>query len=134
MRDRGRNRRRLAAGQSRAGSTIIACLAVMAVVAGPPATNGPSGIRPNAPKPSGRVRGTDHGEIDRLSLLSVNDIEGYWESVYGETLKGTFKPVRKLVSYDSEDPEAPSCASSRRTALPACTCSGWPTADRRASP
>ena len=84
MTDGGRNRRRLAAGRSRGGIAIIACLAALAVVAGCttfvggralsmlndpfrvaglPATNGPSGMRPNAPRPSGRVFGTDHGEI-----------------------------------------------------------------------
>src|ERR1700722_15258865 len=69
-----------------------------------PATNGPSGIRANAPAPQGTVVNTDNGPIDKLSLLSVNDIEDYWKSVYSESLKGTFLPVAKLGSYDSKDP------------------------------
>lgn len=44
---------------------------------------------------------------DKLSLLSVNDIEDYWMAVYSESLKGTFRPVGKLVSYDSNDPSSP---------------------------
>jgi len=76
-------------------------------VGGLPATNGPSGIRPNAPSPTGTVVNTDNGTIDKLSLLSVNDIEEYWKSVYSESLKGTFVPVGKLVSYDSTDPSSP---------------------------
>ncbi len=76
-------------------------------VGGLPATNGPSGIRSNAPSPTGTVVNTDNGPIDKLSLLSVNDIEEYWQSVYSQSLKGTFVPVDKLVSYDSENPSSP---------------------------
>jgi predicted metalloprotease len=76
-------------------------------VGGIPATNGPSGIRPNAPSPTGTVVNTDNGPIDKLSLLSINDIEDYWKSVYSESLKGTFVPVGKMVSYDSDDPNSP---------------------------
>jgi predicted metalloprotease len=132
MDNHGRNRRRLAGGRGRTavGSlrAAIACAAATLVVAGCTtfvqgqalsmlndpfrvgglqATNGPSGIRPNAPGPTGTVVNTDNGMIDKLSLLSVNDIEDYWQSVYGESLKGTFIPVGKLVSYDSDDPSSP---------------------------
>ena len=132
MDNHGRNRRRLAGGRGRTavGSlrAAIACAAATLVVAGCTtfvqgqalsmlndpfrvgglqATNGPSGIRPNAPSPTGTVVNTDNGMIDKLSLLSVNDIEDYWQSVYGESLKGTFIPVGKLVSYDSDDPSSP---------------------------
>ena len=64
-------------------------------VAGLPATNGPSGIRTNAPDPTGTVVNTDNGPIDKLSLLSVNDIEDYWKSAYSQSLKGTFCPGRQ---------------------------------------
>jgi hypothetical protein len=40
-------------------------------------------------------------------LLSVNDIEDYWKSVYSQSLKGSFLPVGKLVSYDSNSPSSP---------------------------
>jgi predicted metalloprotease len=76
-------------------------------VGGIPATNGPSGPRPNAPSPTGRVVNTDNGPIDKLSLLSINDIEEYWQSVYSQSLKGTFVAVGKLVSYDSNNPNSP---------------------------
>jgi predicted metalloprotease len=76
-------------------------------VGGLPATNGPSGPRPNAPAPTGTVVNTDNGRIDKLSLLSINDIEDYWKSVYSQSLKGTFVPVGKLVSYDSDNPNSP---------------------------
>jgi predicted metalloprotease len=76
-------------------------------VGGIPATNGPSGPRPNAPSPTGTVVNTDNGPIDKLSLLSINDIEEYWQSVYSQSLKGTFVAVGKLVSYDSNNPNSP---------------------------
>ena len=60
-------------------------------VGGLPATNGPSGVRPNAPGPTGTVVNTDNGAIDKLSLLSVNDIEEYWQSVYGAIVERKFR-------------------------------------------
>ena len=72
-----------------------------------PAVDGPSGPRPNAPSPTGKVVNTNNGPIDKLALLSVNDIEEYWKGVYRESLKGSFKPVDKLISYDSDDPNSP---------------------------
>ncbi|ORA17218.1 peptidase [Mycobacterium arosiense] len=77
------------------------------LVGGLPATNGPSGIRSNAPRPTGKVLDTDNGAIDALALLSVNDIEDYWQSVYDQSLQGKFVPVGKMVSYDSTDPSSP---------------------------
>jgi predicted metalloprotease len=132
MMNRGQTRRRCHGGRRRsaAGSlrAVIACAATMLVVAGCttvldgralsmlydpfhvgdlPATNGPSGPRANGPAPTGTVVNTDNGAIDKLSLLSVNDIEDYWKSTYSQSLKGTFLPVAKLVSYDSNDPSSP---------------------------
>jgi predicted metalloprotease len=76
-------------------------------VGGLPATNGPSGPRPNAPAPSGTVVNTNNGAIDKLSLLSLNDIEEFWKANYSKNLKGTFKPLDKYVSYDSTDRNSP---------------------------
>nr|WP_264064823.1 peptidase [Mycobacterium montefiorense] len=118
-------RRRTVTGSLQA---VIACAAAVLVVAGCttvlegralsmlndpfhvgdlPATNGPSGPRPNGPANDGTVVNTDNGAIDKLALLSVNDIEDYWKSTYSASLKGTFLPVAKLVSYDSNDPSSP---------------------------
>jgi predicted metalloprotease len=76
-------------------------------VGGVLATNGPSGIRSNAPSPTGTVVNTDDGTIDKLALLSINDIEDYWKSVYSQSLKGSFVPVDKMVSYNSNSPDSP---------------------------
>jgi predicted metalloprotease len=132
MMNRAQDRLRLPGGRGRTliGSlrAAIACAASVLVVAGCttvmegralsmlndpfrvgdlPATNGPSGPRQNGPGTTGTVINTDNGAIDKLSLLSVNDIEDYWKSTYGQSLKGTFLPVAKLVSYDSNDPSSP---------------------------
>src|SRR6201997_2320999 len=76
-------------------------------VGGLPANHGPSGPRPNAPAPSGTVVNNNNGPIVKFALLSINDIEEYWKSVYSQSLKGTFVPVGKLVSYDSNNPNSP---------------------------
>jgi predicted metalloprotease len=68
---------------------------------------GPSGLRPDAPEPTGDVENTDDGPMDRLALSAVNDVEQYWQEHYSEALDGTFEPVTNLVSYDSEDPLGP---------------------------
>src|SRR5690242_12988612 len=77
------------------------------LVGGLPATNGPSGIRSNAPSAIGKVLNTDNGPIDNLALLSINDIEDYWQSVYDQSLQGKFVPLGKIVSYNSSDPRSP---------------------------
>lgn len=77
-------------------------------VSGLPATDGPSGPRDNAPKPTGTVKNTDNGDVDHLVLLSLNDIEDFWKKSYSESLKGSFKPISTLLSYDSNDPNSPS--------------------------
>lgn len=80
-------------------------------VADLPAADGPSGPRPNAPAPTGTVEHTDNGAIDKLALLSFNDIQEYWEGAYSQSLNGTFKPVGRLASYDSEDRNGTVCGS-----------------------
>ena len=67
----------------------------------------PAGPARTRPLPTGTVVNTNNGPIDKLALLSVNDIEEYWKAVYSESLKGTFRPVDKLISYDSDDPNSP---------------------------
>ncbi|HTM83631.1 MAG TPA: peptidase, partial [Mycobacterium sp.] len=52
-------------------------------VAGMPATDGPSGLRPDATDPSRSVRNTDRGEMDHLAVSAVSDIEEFWSAAYG---------------------------------------------------
>ncbi len=84
---------------------------------GLPALDGPSGPRDNAPKPTGTVKNTDNGDVDHLVLLALNDIEDFWKKNYSESLKGSFKPVSTLVSYDSNDPKSPSVCGGKMYGL-----------------
>ncbi|MFD6196810.1 peptidase [Mycobacteriaceae bacterium NPDC060252] len=73
-------------------------------VAGLPVVDGPSGLRPN-PKPADMaVRGTDDGEMDRLAVSAVADIEDFWQEAYPKTFWATFHPVESLMSWNSESP------------------------------
>lgn len=92
-------------------------------VGGLPVSEGPSGPRPNAPKPEGTVEYTDDGPMDRLALLSVNDIQEFWAKHYENYLSGQFEPVDTLASYDSNDPNSPElCGSSMYEAPNAAYC------------
>ncbi len=82
-------------------------------VGGLPVTDGPSGLRDNAPAPVGTVRDTDGGAIDKAALSAVNDVEQFWEQTYPGSLPGAFRPIRNFASYDSADPASPVlCGSS----------------------
>jgi predicted metalloprotease len=70
-------------------------------VAGMPATDGPTGLRPDAHGPARDVEGTDNGKIDELAGNAVSDIEEYWGSAYSETFDGQFTPVEALISWDA---------------------------------
>ncbi|OBG12553.1 peptidase [Mycolicibacterium celeriflavum] len=76
-------------------------------VGGLTVADGPSGLRPDAAEPTGEVRYTDDGPVDRMALSAVNDLVQFWEEHYSEALDGTFDPVANLASYDSEDPLGP---------------------------
>ena len=80
-------------------------------VAGIPATDGPSGVRADAPEPSGDVANTDGSDADHVALLGVNDVEEFWTQAYTE-LPGSFDPITTLVSYDSNDPDSPELCGS----------------------
>jgi predicted metalloprotease len=70
-------------------------------VAGMPATDGPTGLRPDAHGDVRDVEHTDHGEIDKLAASAVTDIEDYWGQVYNDTFKGDFSKVEALISWDA---------------------------------
>ena len=63
-------------------------------VAGMPAVDGPTGLRPDAEEPSRDVENSDGGEIDELAASSVSDIEDFWETAYRETFDDDFTPVK----------------------------------------
>jgi predicted metalloprotease len=78
-------------------------------VAGMQATDGPTGLRPDAIEPSREADGTDGSTVDEIAVQSISDIEEYWSSVYSESFPGEFSPVSALVSWDADDYEGAFC-------------------------
>jgi len=70
-------------------------------VAGMPAVDGPTGLRPDAKEPSRDVEHGDGGTIDRLAASSVSDIEDFWKTAYPDTFGDDFTPVDQLISWDA---------------------------------
>jgi predicted metalloprotease len=70
-------------------------------VAGMPAVDGPTGLRPDAEDATRDVENTDGGEIDDLAASSISDIEDFWEIAYPETFDDDFIPVKELISWDA---------------------------------
>jgi predicted metalloprotease len=71
-------------------------------VGGLQATDGPTGLRPDAKAESRTVNGTDGGEVDTLAGQSVSDLEEFWKFAYPDTFDGELTPVRALYSWDSD--------------------------------
>lgn len=96
------------------------------VVGGQPITEGPSGLRPDAPSEVRPVTNTDGGEIDRLSALAMADIDEFWSGSYGPPLSGKYTPVVELFSWDSTDQSAKGmfCGSGTANFPNAAMCSG----------
>jgi predicted metalloprotease len=78
-------------------------------VAGMAAVDGPTGLRPDAAKESRQVDGSDGGEIDQIAGQAVSDIEEFWHSAYNEAFAGDFRPVRKVISWDSNNYDGVFC-------------------------
>src|SRR4029077_2257944 len=70
-------------------------------VAGMPATDGPTGLRPDAQGPARDVEGTDNGAIDEPAGNAVHGLQADWGSAYSETFDGQFTPVEALISWDA---------------------------------
>ncbi|SDQ79633.1 neutral zinc metallopeptidase [Actinopolyspora saharensis] len=71
-------------------------------VAGLPASDGPSGLKPAAQDADLPVEGGTSGKTDTLATNAVADVQQYWRSAYPETFgDGKFRPIERLVSYDS---------------------------------
>ncbi|MCQ4365764.1 peptidase [Mycobacterium gordonae] len=92
---------------SMADGRAVSVLYDPAAAGGLPVSEGPSGPRADAPQPTGTVKNTDNGEIDRLGMLALNDIEEFWKNNWPDAAKKPFKAVGTVVSYDSTDPSSP---------------------------
>ena len=71
-------------------------------VAGLDITTGESGAKPAVPNATLPVENGDGGEMDRLALNTLADVEEYWTEQLPRNFNGKkFEPVKRLVSYDS---------------------------------
>lgn len=87
-------------------------------VGGLDVTDGPSGVRADAPTPLRAAKHSDGGAADQLALLGVDDVEQYWQFQYPQLFGQEFTPVRKLISYDSADPRGPRICLHRQYGSP----------------
>lgn len=99
-------------------------------VAGMPATDGPSGLRPDAAEPTREVEDSDGGKIDELAASAISDIEEFWSAVYREAFEGDFRPVKELISWDAESFDGEFCGLSTFGLVNAAYCKpdrtiGW---------
>ncbi len=78
-------------------------------VAGMAATEGPTGLRPDAQPPSREVTDTDGGDIDNLAASAISDIEDYWGEAYSQTFGEGFTPVNDLISWDADSYDGRFC-------------------------
>jgi predicted metalloprotease len=75
-------------------------------VAGLPTTSGPSGPRPGAPDTTLTAIGGDNGELDKLTLDALDDIQTYWQGEYANDFDGEFVPPTKFYSWSARAPQA----------------------------
>ena len=99
-------------------------------VAGLPAVDGPTGLRPNAKAPSREVTNTDGGQVDDLAVQSVSDLEEFWRFAYPDTFDGELQPVEELISWDSDAPDGTFCGDTTEGLVNAAFCEdddtiGW---------
>jgi predicted metalloprotease len=93
-------------------------------VAGMRVTDGPSGLKAGAPKPTRTVTNTDGGQIDMLAVQAVSDVEDYWKAAFDPTFGTQFTQVRQLLSWDAKSSgSAPSfCGESTSGLVNAAFC------------
>ncbi|WP_024803660.1 metallopeptidase [Nocardia sp. BMG51109] len=74
-------------------------------LAGATQGSGPSGPRAGVPDGPLRAENGDGGEMDRLALNALADLQDYWGVEYSKFFKGTFQPVDRFISWDARAPQ-----------------------------
>ena len=85
-------------------------------VAGLPVTDGASGPRAGVPDASLPVANTDGGDMDRLAVNTLSDVDDYWTQQLPAVFNRQFVPAAKLTSYDSDGANQQVCAGRENTA------------------
>ncbi|MBU3706012.1 MAG: peptidase [Mycobacterium sp.] len=99
-------------------------------VGGLQATDGPTGLRPDAKASTREVAGTDGGEVDLLAGQSVSDLDEFWKFAYPDTFDGELEPVKALISWDSDAIDGTFCGETTEGLVNAGYCEqdntiGW---------
>lgn len=102
-------------------------------IAGATTSTGPSGPREGVPDSDRQAENGDGGDMDRLALNAVADIEAFWSENYSANFPGEFRPVAKLISWDADAAERDSvefCTVSTHELVNAAYCGedetiGW---------
>lgn len=94
----------------RLGAAIVAsilaagCTATSATeesVAGLPVTEGPSGLRPDAPPPTVRALGAASSPEDAVALSILSDLNEFWGTHFREVSDRPFEPLSLFLSWQS---------------------------------
>lgn len=68
---------------------------------GAASATGPNGPRSGVPDATLTVANTDGGDVDKLVVNTLSDLQDYWSQEYGKHFPGTFTPVSRLLSWDA---------------------------------
>jgi predicted metalloprotease len=83
---------------------------------GMPVNTVESGPRPGVPDAKLPVVNTDGGEMDRLAVNTIADVDDYWTDQLPKLFGRQFKPASKLTSYDSDGANLQVCGGRESTA------------------
>ncbi|MCC8245864.1 neutral zinc metallopeptidase [Saccharothrix luteola] len=92
-------------------------------VAGLDITTGESGAKPGVPDADLQVENADGGEMDRLAINALADVEEYWAEQLPARFGKEFEPVKRLVSYDSNGKGVEICRTNTAGVANAFYCS-----------
>lgn len=99
-------------------------------VGGLQAVDGASGLRSDAEKPTRKVLHSDGGKDDEIGAQSVSDLESFWKDNYAGSFDGEFRPVKDLISWDSNEYDGEFCGDTTSDLINAGFCEddntiGW---------
>ena len=99
-------------------------------VGGMAATDGPTGLRPDAKAEARPVEDSDGGEVDQIAGQSVSDLEEFWKFAYPDYFDGELTPVKALKSWDSDSYDGEFCGETTEGLVNAGFCEqdntiGW---------
>ncbi|MEU3273008.1 neutral zinc metallopeptidase [Saccharomonospora sp. NPDC006951] len=80
-------------------------------IAGLPVTHFESGLKPDAPKPELNVQNANNGPEDTVAIAAIADVSDYWAQELPAHFSMEFEPVKKLLSYDPNEPDIEVCGA-----------------------